>query len=181
MQSQDQSVHDDRDASENLDRCYLESHCKLLPTCIVSNDEPVDVVTMPDKATASDEVVATWKALCDMGVVPDCESFCSYVSTDANMLTTEDLTENDVALVVIGRHETSEDEDVVDCDRSLSCTLNLPKSSQALDAVDSPCCYLSAREEGKDSLDIATAAERAVFPLREMQQHNITKLFGKSP
>lgn len=60
------------------------------------------------------KAIASWKALSDAAVVPDGESFCSYVSVDDDVVTTVELTDDDVVLAVTRGHGTSDDECVQD-------------------------------------------------------------------
>ncbi|KAM7309622.1 tigger transposable element-derived protein 6 [Ixodes scapularis] len=133
------------------------------------------------EAAASDEVVETWKALHEAGVVSEKESFCGYVSADADgVVTTEELIDEDIVLAVTGTDDTSDDDCVEDSDAPQSCAFPVPTSLQALDAVDLLRRYFGAREDGEDGLRFAAAAEKAVLRQRKTQQQNMDFFGSKS-
>ncbi|KAH8021632.1 hypothetical protein HPB51_016028 [Rhipicephalus microplus] len=129
-----------------------------------ASDEPSDEPTVPDGFATSDEVAASWTALCDAGVVPDSESFCDYVSADSEVVATEQLLDHDIVRAVSDRNETS-DYDSVDEQET-----NVPTASEALDAVDVLRRYFGAPGGGEDDLNIAAVAERA------MTQHQVQQV-----
>ncbi|KAH7939770.1 hypothetical protein HPB52_017263 [Rhipicephalus sanguineus] len=51
-----------------------------------------DIGAAANEGAAGDQDLASWDALLDAGVVLDCDTFCTYVSADADAVTTEELT-----------------------------------------------------------------------------------------
>lgn len=96
------------------------------------------------------------------------------------VVTTEELTDEDIVLAVTGTDDTSDDDCVEDSDAPQSCAFPVPTSSQALDAVDLLRRYFGAREDGEDGLRFAAAAEKAVLRQRKTQQQNMDFFGSKS-
>ncbi|KAH7981963.1 hypothetical protein HPB52_002261 [Rhipicephalus sanguineus] len=57
-----------------------------------SGGDSEDIGAAANEGAAGDQDLASWDALLDAGVVPDCDTFCTYVSADADAVTTEELT-----------------------------------------------------------------------------------------
>lgn len=145
--------------------CFRHASFAAAPN---GSNEPLDE---PDGFAAS-EVSASWTALRDAGVVPDSESFCDYVSADAEVVATEQLTDDDIVRAVNEPDESSDDESVDEREN------NVPTASEALDAVDVLRRYFGAHEGGEDGVNIAAAAERAIARIRKVHQRPITDFFA---
>ncbi|KAH7972455.1 hypothetical protein HPB52_012443 [Rhipicephalus sanguineus] len=57
-----------------------------------SGGDSEDIGAAANEGAAGDQDLASWDALLDAGVVPDCDTFCTYVSADADAVTTGELT-----------------------------------------------------------------------------------------
>ncbi|KAH9375937.1 hypothetical protein HPB48_012577 [Haemaphysalis longicornis] len=51
---------------------------------VSSGENSEDLGAAAIEGAAGDEALASWDALLDAGVVPDCDTFCTYVSADAD-------------------------------------------------------------------------------------------------
>ncbi|KAH7946544.1 hypothetical protein HPB52_000937 [Rhipicephalus sanguineus] len=69
-----------------------------------SGGDSEDISAAANEGAAGDQDLASWDALLDAGVVPDCDTFCTYmyVSADADVVTTEELTEAEIVRAVKG-------------------------------------------------------------------------------
>ncbi|KAH7955534.1 hypothetical protein HPB52_001208 [Rhipicephalus sanguineus] len=128
-----------------------------------SGGDSEDIGAAANEGAAGDQDLASWDALLDAGVVPDCDTFCTYVSADADAVTTEELTVTGVV----------NDECVDD-----SPELVNPMSVQALDAADLLRRFFGAHDDGEDGLDIAAAAEKTIIRLRKTRQKSIKDYFS---
>ncbi|KAG0414833.1 hypothetical protein HPB47_008000 [Ixodes persulcatus] len=127
-------------AMEMLQAAWISVTASIIANCFrhasfardgsnFGDDESVDFIAVPDEAAASDEVVAMWKVLHDAGVVSQKESFCGYVSADADVVTAEELTDEDIMLADTGTDDKSDDDCIEDCDAPQSCVFPVPTSS----------------------------------------------------
>ncbi|KAH7935445.1 hypothetical protein HPB52_007594 [Rhipicephalus sanguineus] len=73
-----------------------------------------DIGAAANEGAAGDQDLASWDALLDAGVVPYCDTFCTYVSADADAVTTEELTEAEIVRAVTGVVNDDSDECVDD-------------------------------------------------------------------
>ncbi|KAH7968542.1 hypothetical protein HPB52_009554 [Rhipicephalus sanguineus] len=78
----------------------------------VAGGESEDIGAAANEGAAGDQDLASWDALLDAGVVPDCDTFCTYmyVSTDADAVTSEELTEAKIVRAVTGVVNDDSDE-----------------------------------------------------------------------
>ncbi|KAH7975459.1 hypothetical protein HPB52_001788 [Rhipicephalus sanguineus] len=116
---------------------------------------------------AGDQDLASWDALLDAKVVPDCDTFCTYVSADADAVTTEELTEAEIVRAVTGVVNDDSHECVDD-----SPELVNPRFRHLLRH------FFGAHDDGEDGLDIAAAAEKAIIRLRKTRQKSIKDYFS---
>ncbi|XP_050045980.2 tigger transposable element-derived protein 6-like [Dermacentor andersoni] len=142
-------------------------------------DDSMDRIALPSGAAVSDEALASWRVLHDAGVMCEGETFCDYVSVDADVLATEELTDDDFVLAA-REHEGSDNEGAAEDNDTPPYAYDVPTSSQALDAVDLLRRHFGGHEDGADGLEIAAAAEKAVLRLRKTQQRSITDYFAPS-
>lgn len=136
-----------------------------------ASDETIDEPAVPDGLAAS-EVSASWTAIRDAGVVSDSESFCDYVSTDSEVVATEQLANDEIMRAVNEPDEASDNESV---DKREN---NVPMPSEALDAVDMLHHYFGAHEGGEDCVTITAAAERAIARISKVHLCPITNFFS---
>ncbi|KAH7942968.1 hypothetical protein HPB52_002743 [Rhipicephalus sanguineus] len=127
-------------------------------------------ITIEQKGAVGDQDLASWDALLDAGVVPDCDTFCTYVyvSADADAVTTEELTEAEIVRAVIGVVNDDSDE----------CVDNSPELATSLDATELLRRFFGAHDDGEDGLDIAAAAEKGIVRLRKTRQKSIKDFFS---
>uniref|UniRef100_L7M204 Putative tick transposon n=1 Tax=Rhipicephalus pulchellus TaxID=72859 RepID=L7M204_RHIPC len=135
-----------------------------------------DLVAATNEGAAGDQAQASWDAPLDAGVVPDCDTFYTYVGADADAVTTEELTEEEIVRAVTGVHDDSDES--VDSPEPNVGELGVPTPAQALDAADLLRRFFGAYEEGEEGLEIADAAERAVIRLKKTRQTSIKDFFS---
>ncbi|KAH7969028.1 hypothetical protein HPB52_013700 [Rhipicephalus sanguineus] len=111
-----------------------------------------------NEGAAGDQDLASWDALVDAGVVPDCDTFCTYVSANADAVTTEELTEAEIVRAVT-RVVNDSDE----------CVDDSPEFANPM---------FGAHDDGEDGLDIAAAAEKGIIRLRKTRQKSIKDFFS---
>ncbi|KAH7969830.1 hypothetical protein HPB52_022351 [Rhipicephalus sanguineus] len=131
-----------------------------------SGGDSEDIDAAANEGAAGDQDVVSWDALLDAGVVPDCDTFCTYmyVSADADAVTTEELTEAEIVRVETGVPRVGEPD--------------VPTSAQALDAADLLRRFFGAHDDGEDGLDIAAAAEKAIIPCADAEARVFVLLNG---
>ncbi|KAH7982482.1 hypothetical protein HPB52_005278 [Rhipicephalus sanguineus] len=89
----------------------------------VAGGDSEDIGAAATEAAAGDQDLASWDALLDAGVVPDCDTFCTYVSADADAVTTEELTEAEIVRAVTGVVNDDSDECVDDSPELVALTM----------------------------------------------------------
>ncbi|KAH7939387.1 hypothetical protein HPB52_011696 [Rhipicephalus sanguineus] len=89
----------------------LYSKCAVRWLCGGGDSEDIgNIGAAANEGAAGDQDLASWDALLDAGVVPDCDTFCTYVSGDADAATTEELTEAEIVRTVTGVVNDDSDE-----------------------------------------------------------------------
>ncbi|KAH7986328.1 hypothetical protein HPB52_025049 [Rhipicephalus sanguineus] len=143
-----------------------------------SSGEPSeDLGDVASEGAAGDQAQTSWDALLDAGVVPDCDTFCTYVGADADTVTTEELSDAEIVRAVTGVHNDDSDEHV----NTLEPNVGEPDvltPAQALDATDLLRRFFGAHDDGEDGLEIAAAAEKAVIRLKKSRQKSIKDYFS---
>ncbi|KAH7968329.1 hypothetical protein HPB52_007864 [Rhipicephalus sanguineus] len=77
----------------------------------VSSREPSeDLGDVASEGAAGDQAQTSWDSLLDASVVPDCDTFCTYVGADADAVTTEELSDAEIVRAVTGVHNDNSDE-----------------------------------------------------------------------
>ncbi|KAH7950995.1 hypothetical protein HPB52_004235 [Rhipicephalus sanguineus] len=81
-----------------------------------SGGDSGDIGVAANEGAAGDQDLVSWDALLDAGVVPYCDTFCTYmyVCGDADAVTTEELTEAEIVRAVTGVVNGDSDECVDD-------------------------------------------------------------------
>ncbi|KAH7987827.1 hypothetical protein HPB52_025107 [Rhipicephalus sanguineus] len=124
-----------------------------------SGGDSEDIGAAANEGAAGDQDLASWDALVDAGVVPDCDTFCTYVSADADAVTNEELTEAEIVRAVTGVVNDDSDE----------CVDDSPEFANPM---------FGAHDDGEDGLDIAAAAEKGIIRLRKTRQRSIKDFFS---
>ncbi|KAH7962153.1 hypothetical protein HPB52_014655 [Rhipicephalus sanguineus] len=114
----------------------------------VAEDFGVALSTVPQayigaaasEGVAGDQDLASWDALLDAGVVPDCDTFCTYVSADADAVTTEELTEAEIVRAVTGVVNDDSDERVDDSPELVNPMFRRPRKRW----MRQTCCAASS-------------------------------------
>ncbi|KAH7968229.1 hypothetical protein HPB52_007042 [Rhipicephalus sanguineus] len=85
-------------AIEMLQAAWMSVTASTIANCfrhasfgVNSGGDSEDIGAAANEGAAGDQDLASWDALLDAGVVPDCDTFCMYVSADADAVTTEEL------------------------------------------------------------------------------------------
>ncbi|KAH7950830.1 hypothetical protein HPB52_002133 [Rhipicephalus sanguineus] len=169
-------------AIEMLQAAWMSVTASTIANCfrhasfgVNSGGDSEDIGAAANEGAAGDQDLASWDALLDAGVVPDCDTFCTYVNANADAVTTEELTEAEIVRAVTG---------VVNDDRRMCRRQpgvgepDVPTSAQALDAADPLRRFFGAHDDGEDGLDIAAAAEKAIIRLRKTRQKSIKDYFS---
>ncbi|KAH7969983.1 hypothetical protein HPB52_023615 [Rhipicephalus sanguineus] len=125
----------------------------------VADGDSEDIGAAANEGAAGDQDLASWDALVDAGVVPDCDTFCTYVSADADAVTTEELTEAEIVRAVTGVVNDDSDE----------CVDDSPEFANPM---------FGAHDDGEDGFDIAAAAEKGIIRLRKTRQKSIKDFFS---
>lgn len=171
-------------AIEMLQAAWMSVPASTIANCfrhasfgVSSGENSEDLGAAAIEGAAGDEALASWDALLDAGVVPDCDTFCTYVSADADAVTTEELTEAEIVRSVTGAPNDDSDECVDDGPECSGGEPDVPTSAQALDAADLLRRFFGAHDDGEDGLEIAAAAEKAIIRLKKTRQKSITDFF----
>ena len=108
-------------AIEMLQAAWMSVTARTIANCfrhasfgVNSGGDSEDIGAAANEGAAGDQDLASWDALLDAGVVPDCDTFCTYVSADADAVTTEELTEAEIVRAVTGVVNDDSDECVDD-------------------------------------------------------------------
>ncbi|KAH7957216.1 hypothetical protein HPB52_016176 [Rhipicephalus sanguineus] len=109
----------------------------------VAGGDSEDTGAAANEGAGGDQDLASWDALVDAGVVPDCDT-CTYVSADADAVTTEELTEAEIVRAVTGVVNDDSDE----------CVDDSPEFANPI---------FGAHDDGEDGLDIAAAAGKGII------------------
>ncbi|KAH7946555.1 hypothetical protein HPB52_000948 [Rhipicephalus sanguineus] len=96
-------------AIEMLQAAWMSATASTIANCfrhasfgVNSGGDSEDIGAAANEGAGGDQDLASWDALLDAGVVPDCDTFCTYVSPDADAVTTEELTEAEIVRAVTG-------------------------------------------------------------------------------
>lgn len=171
-------------AIEMLQAAWMAVTASTIANCFrhasfgVSSGEPSeDLGDVASEGAAGDQAQTSWDALLDAGVVPDCDTFCTYVGADADAVTTEELSDAEIVRAVTGVHNDDSDE-CVDTPEPNVGEPDEPTPAQALDATDLLRRFFGAHDDGEDGLEIAAAAEKAVIRLKKSRQKSIKDYFS---
>ncbi|KAH6947930.1 hypothetical protein HPB50_022106 [Hyalomma asiaticum] len=107
---------------------------------------------------------------------PTADTFSTYVTADADAVTTEQLAEVEIVHVVMGDDDS--DECVDDSPEPIVGEPDVLTSTQALDAANMLHRFSGSHNDGKDGLEIAAAAEKAIIRLKKTRQKSITDFFS---
>nr|XP_037276006.1 tigger transposable element-derived protein 6-like [Rhipicephalus microplus] len=169
-------------AIEMLQAAWIAVTASTIANCFrhasfgVSSGEPSeDLGDVASEGAAGDQAQTSWDALLDANVVPDCDTFCTYVGADADAVTTEELSDAEIVRAVTGVHNDDSDECV---DTPEPNEPDVPTPAHALDATDLLRRFFGAHDDGEDGLEIAAAAERAVIRLKKSRQKSIKDYFS---
>ncbi|KAH7969164.1 hypothetical protein HPB52_015288 [Rhipicephalus sanguineus] len=99
-----------------------------------------DIGAAATEAAAGDQDLASWDALLDAGVVPDCDTFCTYVGADADAVTTEELTEAEIVRAITGVVNDDSDECVDDSPELVNPMFRRPRKRW----MRQTCCAASS-------------------------------------
>ncbi|KAH7986858.1 hypothetical protein HPB52_024676 [Rhipicephalus sanguineus] len=105
-----------------------------------SGGDSEDIGAAANEGAAGDQDMASWDALLDAGVVPDCDTFCTYVSADADAVTTEELTEAEIVRAVTGVVNDDSDECVDDSPELVNPMFRRPRTRW----MRQTCCAASS-------------------------------------
>ncbi|KAH7949079.1 hypothetical protein HPB49_005013 [Dermacentor silvarum] len=130
-----------------------------------------------NEAAAGYHALASWEPFLDAGVVPDCDTFCMYVSADDDAVMTEELTEAEIMRAVMCVPNDDSDECVDDSQEPNVGEPDVSMFEQAPDAADLLRSFFGAHNEGEDELEIAAATEIAIIPLKKTQKKIYQGLF----
>ncbi|KAH7973249.1 hypothetical protein HPB52_023263 [Rhipicephalus sanguineus] len=104
-------------AIEMLQAAWMSVTASTIANCfrhassgVNSSGDSEDIGAAANEGAAGDQDLASWDALLDAGVVPDCNTFCTYVSADADAVTTKELTEAEIVCAVTGVVNDDSDE-----------------------------------------------------------------------
>ncbi|KAH7972985.1 hypothetical protein HPB52_019963 [Rhipicephalus sanguineus] len=139
-------------------RCTIANCFRHASFGVNSGGDSEDIGAAANEGAAGDQDLASWDALLDARVVPDCDTFCTYVSADADAVTTEELTEAEIVRAVTGVVNDDSDE----------CVDDSPEFANPM---------FGAHDDGEDGLDIAAAAEKGIIRLRKTRQKSIKDFF----
>ncbi|KAH7957018.1 hypothetical protein HPB52_014368 [Rhipicephalus sanguineus] len=108
-------------AIEMLKAAWMSVTASTIANCfrlasfgVKSGGDSEDIGADANEGAAGDRDLLSWDALLDAGVVPDSDTLCTYVSADADVVTTEELTEAEIVRAVTGVVNDDSDECVDD-------------------------------------------------------------------
>ncbi|KAH7935345.1 hypothetical protein HPB52_006462 [Rhipicephalus sanguineus] len=102
-----------------------------------------DIGAAANEGAAGDQDLASWDAPVDAGVVPDCDTFCTYVSADADAVTTEELTEAKIVRAVTGVVNDDSDECVDDSPELVNPMFRRPRKRWMRQTCCAACSALT--------------------------------------
>lgn len=168
-QDYDRPVH----AIEMLQAAWMAVPASTVTNCfrhasfgVSSGGDSEDLSAAATEGAAGDQALASWDALLGTGIVPDRDTFCTYVTADADAVTTEELTEPEIVHAATGVPDDNSDE-CVDSPEPNVGGRDVPTPAQALDAADLLRRFFGAHDDGEDRLEIAAAAEKAIIRLKK--------------
>ncbi|KAH7961527.1 hypothetical protein HPB52_009575 [Rhipicephalus sanguineus] len=134
-------------AIEMLQAAWMSVTVSTIANCfrhasfgVNSGGDSEDIGTAANEGAAGDQDLASWDALLDAGVVPDCGTFCTYVSADADAVTTEELTEAEIVRAVTGVVNDDSDECVDDSPELVNPMFRRPRKRW----MRQTCCAASS-------------------------------------
>lgn len=95
-------------AMDMLRRAWMDVSATTIAKCFRhasfgdNSDDSDELGAVANEGAAGDEALASLNALLDAGIVPDCDTFCTCISADADTVTTEELMEAENVRAVTG-------------------------------------------------------------------------------